>query len=115
MTTPMFVHLRTHSEFSLIDGLTRIPELAAKAADFHMPAVALTDHANLYALVKFYRACQRHGVKPLCGADLWIVDDEDLDSLSLLTFLVQNDSGYRNLTQVISRAYQEGQRRGQVT
>ncbi len=111
----MFVHLRVHSEFSLIDGLTRIPQLAAKTVEDGMPAVALTDHANLYALVKFYRACQQHGVKPLCGADLWVADDADLDSLSLLTFLVQNDKGYRNLTRLISRAYQEGQRRGHVT
>ncbi len=111
----MFVHLRVHSEFSLIDGLTRVPQLAAKTAEFGMPAVALTDHANLYALVKFYRAAQQNGVKPLCGADLLVADDADLDSLSLLTFLVQNDKGYRNLTRLISRAYQEGQRRGHVT
>ncbi len=110
----MFVHLRIHSEFSLIDGLTRIPELAAKAAEYQMPAVALTDHANLYALVKFYTACRRHGVKPLCGVDLWVVDD-GVDGVTLLTFLVQNDNGYRNLTRLISRAYQEGQRRGQAT
>ena len=104
-----FVHLRLHSEFSLVDGLVRIKPLVQKVADAGMPAVALTDHCNFYALIKFYKAAMAAGIKPILGCDFHVVDDTDETSVSHLTLLAQNSKGYRNLTELISRAYQDGQ------
>ncbi|MDP6198842.1 MAG: PHP domain-containing protein, partial [Porticoccaceae bacterium] len=74
MTAP-FVHLRLHSEYSLVDGLIRIKPLAAKVAELGMPAVALTDFNNFFGLVKFYKACQANGVKPILGADMLVLNE----------------------------------------
>ena len=93
-----FVHLRLHSEFSLVDGLVRIKPLVQKVADAGMPAVALTDHCNFYALIKFYKAAMAAGIKPILGCDFHVVDDTDETSVSHLTLLAQNSKGYRNLT-----------------
>ena len=71
---PAFVHLRLHTEYSLVDGIVRVPELMQAVADAGMPAVALTDHGNLFAMVKFHREAQKQGIKPLIGADLWWTD-----------------------------------------
>ena len=79
MSEAQFVHLRVHSEFSLVDGLVRIKELVKAAAQEQMPAVALTDQTNLYALVKFYKAALGAGVKPICGVDFWVLDDDNPD------------------------------------
>ena len=108
MTQP-FVHLRLHSEFSLVDGLVRVKPLAKQVALMGMPAVALTDHSNFYALIKFYKAAIGAGVKPIYGSDFLVVDDNDETHVSTLCLLARNDVGYRNLTLLISRAYQEGQ------
>jgi DNA polymerase-3 subunit alpha len=67
-----FVHLRLHTEYSLVDGIVRVPELMASVAASGMPAVALTDQCNLFAMVKFYKEALAAGVKPLIGVDLWI-------------------------------------------
>jgi DNA polymerase-3 subunit alpha len=67
-----FVHLRLHTEYSLVDGIVRVPELMAAVAAARMPAVALTDQSNLFAMVKFYKEAQAAGVKPLIGVDAWI-------------------------------------------
>lgn len=111
-----FVHLRTHSEFSLHDGLVRIKELAAAAQADGMPAVALSDRFNLYALVKFFRACQGAGVKPICACDVMVVDDAEAEqnpeSASLLSLFVLDQKGYKNLTELISKAHLQGQHRG---
>ena len=104
-----FVHLRVHSEYSLVDGLVRIKPLVKRAAELHMPAVALTDFCNFYGLVKFYSAAQSAGVKPIVGADLLVASEQPDTPPAVLTLLVQNDEGYRNLTRLISRAYLEGQ------
>ena len=107
-----FVHLRLHSEFSLIDGLVRIKPLVKQVAELGMPAVALTDHTNFYALIKFYKAAIGAGIKPIYGSDFHLVDDNDETQISSLCLLAQNNQGYRNLTELISRAYQQGQRLG---
>jgi DNA polymerase-3 subunit alpha len=107
--TSEFVHLRLHSEYSLVDGLVRIKPLAAKVADMGMPAVALTDFNNFFGLIKFYKAVQGAGVKPILGADV-LLSNEDEGAVSQLVLLATDLSGYRNLTQLISRAYLEGQR-----
>lgn len=107
--TAEFVHLRLHSEYSLVDGLVRIKPLAAKVADMGMPAVALTDFNNFFGLIKFYKATQGTGVKPILGADV-LLSGQDEGAVSQLVLLAADLNGYRNLTQLISRAYLEGQR-----
>lgn len=109
-----FVHLRLHSEYSLTDSLVRIKPLAQALVELQQPAVALTDHANLYALVKFYRAALSQGIKPIVGADLTIQNDPAEPS-STITLLAQNDQGYLNLKELISKGYLDGQLRGQPT
>lgn len=108
MTTE-FIHLRLHSEFSLVDGLVRIKPLAAKVADMGMPAVAITDFNNFFGLIKFYKAVQGAGVKPILGADV-LLSDQDEGTATQLVLLAADLKGYKNLTQLISRAYLEGQR-----
>ena len=73
--SPQFVHLRLHSEYSLVDGLVRLKPLVKAAAESDMPAVALTDFNNFFGLVKFYKAAQNAGVKPILGADLLVIDE----------------------------------------
>lgn len=104
-----FVHLRVHSEYALSDGLVRIKKLAERTAELGMPAVAVTDNCNFYGLVKFHKAALGAGVKPIFGADLMIAASMDSDDASPASFLVMNDLGYHNLTQLISLAYQKGQ------
>ena len=112
INTPTFVHLRLHSEYSLVDGLVRIKPLVKKIADLAMPAVALTDFNNFFGAVKFYKAAQAAGVKPILGADLLVLDESGEGSPTQLVLLVKDQAGYSNLTKLISRAYQEGQRQG---
>lgn len=109
---PSFVHLRVHSEYSLVDGIVRLKPLVKTISELSMPAVALTDVCNFYGLVKFYKAAQGAGIKPICGADLEVAGDLPDDATFNLTFLVMDQQGYRNLTNLISRAYQEGQIQG---
>jgi len=109
-----FVHLSVHTEFSLIDSTVRIKPLIAKVAD-SMPAVAVTDRANMFSLVKFYGAALSGGVKPIAGVDVRIQTDDieaKKPTLFRALFLVQNDIGYGNLTRLVSRSYQEGQHSG---
>ena len=109
--TAAFVHLRSHSEFSLSDGLLRVKALTSRMRDLSMPAVALTDRCNLYGLVKFQKAAFGSGIKPIYGADmLWLGDEHDQDTAPFtMTLLAQNHQGYKNLLQLISLAYQQGQ------
>ena len=107
-----FVHLRAHSEYSLRDGILRIKPSMAAVAQMQMPAFALTDHSNLFAAVKFYRAAVSAGVKPIFGCDLILQADEDGGQFEF-TLLVANAEGYKNLIEIISRAYVEGQVRGE--
>ncbi|NCG06136.1 MAG: DNA polymerase III subunit alpha, partial [Gammaproteobacteria bacterium] len=102
-----FVHLRVHSEFSLIDGLIRVGPLMKSVASADMPAVAITDRNNFFGLIKAYKAAEREGVKLIVGADFELLEADD--RRSQITFLAQNHKGYRNLTVLISQAYQEGQ------
>ena len=109
-TTHQFVHLSVHTEFSLQDSVVRIKPLVAAVAGT-MPAIAVSDRANLFALVKFYRAALGAGIKPICGVDVLIANDElDFEARALL--LVQNNQGYKNLTNLVSKSYQEGQGTG---
>ncbi len=112
--TPVFIHLRVHSEYSLVDGLVRIKPLVARVAELGMPAVAITDQSNLFSLVKFYKASIAAGIKPISGVDVWIRDPEDANNPFRLLLLVQNPKGYKNLTCLISRSYREGQHLGKA-
>ena len=107
-----FVHLRLHTEYSLIDSVVRVPELIEAVAAAGMPAVAATDQCNLFAMVKFYRAALAAGVKPIIGVDLLIRESGDRQQPARITFICQNQTGYHNATRLVSRAYLEGQERG---
>ncbi|SJM93354.1 DNA polymerase III alpha subunit [Crenothrix polyspora] len=109
---PAFIHLRLHTEFSLVDGIVKIKPLVKRLAELNMPAVAVTDHANLFGLVKFYKASLGQGIKPIAGADVLIFNVEDPATPYRLTLLVNNHRGYITLTELISKAYQEGQHQG---
>src|SRR5487761_2793824 len=107
-----FVHLRLHTEYSLIDSVVRVPELIEAVAAAGMPAIALTDQSNLFAMVKFYKEALGAGVKPLIGVDAWIREPGERAAPSRLVLLCQNLAGYRRLTQLVTRSFLEGQTRG---
>lgn len=110
-----FVHLHSHSQYSLLDGLTKIPDLVKKVKDMGMDAIAITDHGSLYGAIEFYKACQEAGIKPIIGCEMYIAkrshkDKEGkLDSEPYhLTVLAKNHQGYLNLLKLISIAYIDG-------
>ncbi|WP_031437842.1 DNA polymerase III subunit alpha [Methylobacter tundripaludum] len=109
---PAFVHLRLHTEFSLVDGIVKIKPLVKRLAELNMPAIAVTEHANLFSLVKFYKAALGQGVKAIAGSDVLVFNPEDPATPYRLTLLVNNHAGYITLTELISKAYQEGQHQG---
>jgi DNA polymerase-3 subunit alpha len=108
-----FVHLHLHTEYSLVDSTVRIASLMERASLDGMPAVAMTDQNNLFGLVKFYRRALTTGVKPIIGADLRIVNDDDKDRPYALIALCQDTAGYRNLSRLITRGHIEGRVRGE--
>ena len=110
--TAEFVHLRLHTEYSLIDSVVRVPELVGAVRAAGMPAVAVTDQSNLFAMVKFYREALAKGVKPLIGVDLWVKEVGDRVTHSKITLLCQTEAGYKNATRLVSRSYLEGQQKG---
>ncbi|WP_030139479.1 DNA polymerase III subunit alpha [Pseudomonas fluorescens] len=109
-----FVHLRLHTEYSLVDGLVRIKPLVKTLVGMNMPAVAVTDQNNMCSLVKFYKNAMGAGIKPICGADLWLANKDPDAPLSRISLLVMNALGYRNLTELISRGFIDGQRNGSI-
>ncbi|CAK0778553.1 DNA polymerase III subunit alpha [Gammaproteobacteria bacterium] len=111
MSVSNFVHLHVHTEYSLVDGVVSIKPLVSAVAKAGMPAVAVTDQSNLFALVRFYKAAQGAGVKPVVGVDLWVREDDPQVPPTRLLLLCQDQPGYRNLTQLVARAYTEGQDR----
>ena len=111
MTDPRFVHLRLHSEYSVTDGIVRLDDAVARAIADGQPAMALTDLANAFGLVKFYNACRGKGLKPITGADVWIANETESDRPFRLQLLVRNHQGYLQLCELLSRAYlAEGRR-----
>lgn len=111
---PTFIHLRSHSEFSLVDGLLRFKPWMQRLKELEMPAVALTDESNLFAVVKYYKAAMAAGVKPIFGADLWLENSSAAGKPFRVTALCQNDIGYKHLRLLISQAYQSGQHHGKA-
>src|SRR5258706_5479691 len=114
MPNPAFVHLRLHSEFSITDGIVRIDEAVARAAADGMPALAITDLANVFGMVKFYKAARAAGVKPVIGCDVWITNESERDKPHRLLLLVQSRPGYRRLSELLTRAWLENQHRGRA-
>ncbi len=113
-TAPSFVHLRLHSEYSVVDGIVRVDDAVAAAAADGMPALALTDLSNLFGMVKFYKAARGAGVKPIVGCDIWLTNEADRDKPFRLLLLVQNHAGYLRLCDLLTRAYRSNQYRGRA-
>jgi len=114
MAAPRFVHLRLHSEYSVTDGIVRIDEAVARAAGDEMPALAMTDAANFFGMVKFYRAARAAGVKPIVGADCWIQNDADRDKPFRMLLLCASRAGYLKLSELLSRAWLRNQHRARA-
>ncbi len=106
---PRFIHLRIHSEYSLIDGIVKIKPLIAETVKHNMPAIGLTDQGNLFGVVKFYQAALQAGVKPIIGADIWLFNELEPKKPFRLTLFCQTNQGYKNLLHILSRSYLEGQ------
>ena len=103
-----------HSEYSVTDGIVRIDDAVARAAEYAMPALALTDSANVFGMVKFYKAARAAGVKPIVGADCWIRNDADREKPARLLLLCASARGYRRLCELLSRAWLKNQYRGRA-
>ncbi|MEI6209514.1 MAG: DNA polymerase III subunit alpha [Desulfuromonadales bacterium] len=116
ITSPPFVHLHLHSQYSLLDGAIRFNDLIAKTKDHNMPAVAITDHGNMFGAAEFYLQCKKYGVKPLIGCELYLAPDSRYsrdakgisDAAYHLILLCENMQGYRNLSYLTSAGYKEG-------
>ena len=115
MSSDSFVHLHLHTEYSLLDGAIRMKELMKKAVELEMPAVAITDHGNLYGAIEFYQAAQKAGVKPIIGCEAYMAPgsikdrpNNQRDAAYHFTLLAKDETGYRNLVKLISNAHLEG-------
>ena len=110
----MFTHLHTHTEYSMLDGISRIPDLVYQVRDMGMESLAITDHGNLYGVVDFYSECKEAGVKPIIGCEVYVAHHSRHDrnaserSPYHLVLLAQNNAGYRNLMQLVTRGHLEG-------
>ncbi len=114
MMTPQFIHLRLHSEYSIADGLVRIDDAVQAAVDDKQPALAMTDLANLFGMVKFYKEARSKGLKPIAGCDIWVTNDGQRDKPSRLLLLVKNNTGYLQLCELLSQAWLTNQYRGRA-
>ena len=113
-------HLHVHSEYSLLDGACKIESLAERAAAFGQPALGLTDHGVMNGAVELYKAGKKHGVKPIIGCEIYLVDDHTATGPGTvernhLTLLASDDEGYRNLVKLSSAGFLEGLHRGKPT
>ncbi|MGH8737192.1 MAG: DNA polymerase III subunit alpha [Burkholderiales bacterium] len=114
MAAPRYVHLRLHSEYSVTDGIVRLDDAVARAASDRMPALAITDAANVFGMVKFYKAARAAGVKPIIGADCWIQNDADRDKPHRVVMLCASHAGYLRLSELLSRAWLVNQYRARA-
>jgi len=114
MTSPQFTHLRLHSEYSIVDGLVRVDDVVKAAVKDAQAALAITDLANLFGMVKFYKAARGKGIKPIAGCDVWITNNDERDKPSRLLLLVKNADGYRQLCELLSSAWLTNMHRGRA-
>ncbi|MFA6445260.1 MAG: PHP domain-containing protein, partial [Sterolibacterium sp.] len=122
MSPPRFIHLRLHSEYSITDGIVRLDAAVARAVADGMPALALTDLANLFGMVKFYSGARKAGVKAIIGCDAWVSDgaaeagarDPLRDSCARMLLLAKNRTGYLRLCELLTAAYLGPRRRGRA-
>lgn len=111
-----FVHLHSHTEFSLLDGISRLPDMVRRAKELEQPALAITDHGNMYAAIYFYKECMSQGVKPIIGCEVYVTEGSRFDKpegrsrerLKHLILLAETMEGYRNLVKIVSKASTEG-------
>ncbi|MGH8701415.1 MAG: PHP domain-containing protein, partial [Burkholderiales bacterium] len=114
MPAPSFIHLRLHSEYSIVDGIVRLDEAVEAAAADGMPALALTDLANVFGMVKFYQGARAAGVKPIIGCDVWLENESDRDKPTRMLLLCQSRAGHLRLSELLTRAYRANQYRGRA-
>ena len=110
-----FVHLHVHTEYSLLDGASRIDNLVKKAKELNMPAIAITDHGSMYGVIDFYKSAKKHGIKPIIGCEVYIAPKSRHEKSAVegessyhLILLAENQQGYQNLIALVSKAYSEG-------
>ncbi len=114
MSSPAFIHLRCHSEYSVVDGMVRVDDVVRRAAIDGMPALALTDLGNLFGAIKFYKAARGKGIKPIVGCDLWLENETNRDQPYRLLLLCQSHAGYLRLCELLTKAYLHNQHRGRA-
>src|SRR5687767_3929370 len=111
-----FTHLHTHSHYSLLDGMSKIGDMVTRAKELGMTSLALTDHGNLYGAVEFYKACKAAGIKPILGVEAYIAPGDHTDKSAAvsedkyfhLILLVKNETGWRNLIELVTESYLNG-------
>lgn len=114
MKNPPFIHLRLHSEYSIVDGLVRIDGAISAAVKDQQPALAITDLSNVFGMVKFYKEARSKGLKPLIGCDVWISNDQHRDKPNRLLLLVKNHTGYLQLCELLTQAWLTNQHIGRA-
>ncbi|MFY8217309.1 MAG: PHP domain-containing protein, partial [Chthoniobacterales bacterium] len=116
MSYAPFVHLHLHTQYSLLDGAIRIPDLMKRATAYGMPAVAMTDHGNLFGAVEFFKGAKKAGVKPIIGCEVYVAPgsmhekkaSSGKEAAFHFTLLAENETGYKNLVKLVSAAHLEG-------
>jgi len=111
-----FVHLHSHSEYSLIDGISRLPQMVSRAKELNMPALALTDHGNMYGAIYFYKEAMAQGIKPILGCEVYVTEGSRFDRpegktyerLKHLILLAETMEGYENIVKIVSKSSTEG-------
>src|SRR5215467_1607426 len=114
MTAPRFVHLRLHTEYSIVDGMARVDDAVAAAAADGMPALGITDASNVFGAIKFFEAARSKGVQPIVGCDLWVSNEKNRDAAHRIAVLCRNRAGYLALCDLLTRAHAENQWRGRA-
>ena len=115
LLNPAFVHLRMHTEYSVVDGLVRISDAVKQAKSDQMPALAISDLSNLFAWVRFYRQCRAAGIKPIAAVDVWVESLRGSAHTSRLLLIVMNRQGYLQLCELLSKAYLHNHHQGRAT
>ncbi len=111
---PRFVHLRLHSEYSITDGIVQLDQAIAAAAEDGMPALGVSDLANLFGMVKFYKSARGKGIKPIIGVDAWVQNEVERDKPHRVLLICRNRTGYGQLCELLTRAYLENKHRGRA-